>query len=110
MKVVNREMELLCNKCGYKKQLGTSVDAKDVLICTECQSTDVTLVDTGGINIKIDGVNRSTISNLIRDIGVDENTIVNICKGLAENISIYDVFNFLAKQGQIKEEGKDGDE
>lgn len=86
-------MELVCNKCGYKRQLGTSVGAKEVFVCTECQSRDVRLVDTGGVNIKVDGIN--------------ENTVVNIVKELAKNISVYDIFGFLAKQGQGKEEDKD---
>lgn len=84
-------MELKCNKCGYKRQLGTTVGAKEVFVCTECQGTDMTLIDTGGVNIKVDGIN--------------ENTVVNIVKELAKNINIYDIFSFLAKQG-----GGDGDE
>ena len=82
-------MELVCNKCGYKKNLGNFVRTDEVFVCTECQSKDVKLVDTGGVVIKVDGIN--------------EDTIVNIIKELASNVSIYDIFNFLAKQGQVKE-------
>ena len=82
-------MELVCNKCKFRRNLGNSVNADEVLICTECQSKDVKLVDTGGVVIKVDGIN--------------ENTIVNIIKELASNVSVYDIFNFLAKQGEVKD-------
>jgi len=84
----------VCKKCGYKRDLGNSVNTNEVFICTECQSKDVKLVDTGGVVIKVDGIN--------------ENTIVNIIKELAQNISVYDIFGFLAKQGEVKE--KDDEE
>ena len=87
-------MELVCKKCGYKRDLGNSVNTDEVFVCTECQSKDVKLVDTGGVVIKVDGIN--------------EHTIVNIVKELASNVSVYDIFNFLAKQGQVKE--KDDEE
>lgn len=87
-------MELVCNKCGYKRNLGNSVNTDEVFVCVECQSKDVKLVDTGGVVIKVDGIN--------------ENTVVNIIKELASNVSVYDIFNFLAKQGQVKE--KDDEE
>ena len=49
-------MELVCKKCGYRKNLGKFVDMHDgVLVCTECGSNDVKLVDSSGVNIKIDG-------------------------------------------------------
>ena len=89
-------MEIVCNECGFKRSIGTIVHAKEVFVCTECQSTDVKLVDTGGINIKVDGIN--------------EDTIVNIIKELAKNVSVYDIFGFLAKQGQGQIEEKDKDE
>jgi len=82
-------MEIICNKCGYKRNLGKSVQADEIFICTECESKDVKLVDTGGVVIKVDGIN--------------ENTIVNIIKELASNVSVYDIFNFLAKQGEVKD-------
>lgn len=87
-------MEIVCKKCGYKRNLGNSVNTDEVFVCTECQSKDVKLVDTGGVVIKVDGIN--------------ENTIVNIIKELASNVSVYDIFSFLAKQGQDKE--KDDEE
>ena len=88
-------MELVCRKCGYKIDVGGNLDPQDerLLRCSECNSTDVKLVDVGGINIKVDGIN--------------EDTIVNVIKELAKNVNVYDVFAFLAKQGQGKDKDKD---
>lgn len=86
-------MELVCEKCGYKKQIGTTVSAGDIFVCTECGSKSVKLVDTGGVVIRVDGIN--------------ENTVVNIVKELAKSVSVYDIFGFLAKQGESKEKDKD---
>ena len=86
-------MELVCNKCGFRRNIGTVVHTKEVFVCTECTSTDVKLVDAGGVVIKVDGVN--------------QDTIINVVKELASNISIYDIFNFLAKQGKVKEKDDD---
>ncbi len=88
-------MELVCNKCGYKKDLGKAADLQGTRFkCLECRSDDVKLIDSGGgVNIKVDGIT--------------EDTIVNIIKELAKNVSVYDIFGFLAKQGQVKEKDKD---
>lgn len=86
-------MEIVCNKCGYKRNLGKSVQADEIFICTECQSKDVRLIDTGGVVIKVDGINVEFI----------QDTVVNFVKELASNISVYDIFNMLAKQGEVKE-------
>jgi len=83
-------MEIVCNKCKFRRNLGNNVQADDIFICTECQSKDVRLVDTGGVVIKVDGIN--------------ENTIVNIIKELASNVSVYDIFKFLAKQDDNKDD------
>ncbi len=86
-------MELVCNKCGFRTNIGTSTTTKDIFVCTECQSTDMKLIDTGGVNIKVDGLT--------------ENTVVNIIKELAKNVSVYDIFAFLAKQGHVQEKDKE---
>jgi DNA-directed RNA polymerase subunit RPC12/RpoP len=88
-------MELVCGDCGYKIDVGGNLDpkAKSILVCSECGSKNVKLVDVGGINIKIDGIN--------------EDTIVHVIKELAKNVNVYDVFSFLAKQGQGKKKDED---
>ena len=90
-------MELVCGDCGYKVNIGSSITAQsDIWKCSECGSKNVKLVDISGVNIKVDGIN--------------EDTIVHIIKELAKNINVYDVFSFLAKQGQSKDEKKDKDD
>jgi hypothetical protein len=87
-------MELVCRKCGYKIDVGGNLDPnyEGKKVCSECGSTDVRLVDVGGINIKVDGIN--------------EDTIVHVIKELAKNVNVYDVFSFLANQGQGKKKDK----
>lgn len=88
-------MELVCRKCGYKIDVGGNLDPSDERLskCSECGSTDIKLVDVGGINIKVDGIN--------------EDTIVHVIKELAKNVNVYDIFSFLAKQGQGKKKDED---
>lgn len=88
-------MELVCKDCGYKIDVGGNLDpkAKSILVCSECGSKNVVLVDVGGINIKIDGIN--------------EDTIVHVIKELAKTVNVYDIFSFLANQGQVKKKDKD---
>jgi hypothetical protein len=88
-------MEFVCRDCGYKIDVGGNLDPKDERLskCSECGGTNVKLVDVGGINIKVDGIN--------------EETIVNVIKELAKNVNVYDIFSFLAKQGQVKDKDSD---
>jgi len=87
-------MELVCKECGYKVNIGSSViPTPDIWTCPECGSKNVKLVDISGVNIKVDGIS--------------EDTIVHIIKELAKNVNVYDVFSFLAKQGQSKNEKED---
>ena len=83
-----------CKKCGYKIDVGGHLDPRDDRLskCSECGSTDIRLVDVGGINIKVDGIN--------------EDTIVHVVKELAKSVNVYDIFAFLAKQGQNKDTSK----
>ena len=92
-------MEIVCKKCGYKRDLGKYVAVANVILsgsvprCPECSSTDLKLVDGGGgVNIKIDGIT--------------EDVIVDIIKELANNISLTDIVGFFAKprnQGDLEE-------
>lgn len=78
-------MEVVCNKCGYRRNVGSSLQTLDTVFrCTECGSNDVRLVDTGGINIKIDGLTEDTIRAIVGE--------------LAKNISIADVWKFFLKK------------
>ena len=78
-------MEMVCNKCKYKMDVGKTVDvehalANNKLMCPECKSTDVKLVDASGVNIKVDGIT--------------EDVIVDIVKELAGNITLVDIMEF----------------
>lgn len=78
-------MEMVCNNCGYRKNLGKNVERRnlDFEYCPECHGTNIKLVDAGGVNIKIDGIT--------------EDVIVDIIKELANNISLTDIVGFFAK-------------
>jgi len=87
-------MEVVCNKCGYKIDIGRSVAVEhahdnDIFKCKECGNFDVTLVDTGGINIKVDGIS--------------EDVIVDVIKEIAGNITLVDIVDFF-KGGKPKQE------
>jgi len=97
-------MEMICNVCGYKINIGKTVDVEHALknnklMCPECKSADVKLVDAGGVNIKVDGIT--------------EDVIVDIVKELAGNITLVDILEFFKggkpKQGEQTEQGKQGD-
>jgi len=87
-------MEVVCNKCGYRRNVGGILRANDVssvhqffsdvLKCTECESVDVRLVDSGGLNIKIDGVNEDTVRVVISE--------------LMKSVSLKDIWNFFTKK------------
>ena len=83
-------MEMICNKCGYKVDVGKTVEIEHAVdthmfICTECNSTDVRLVDIGGgLNITVDGIN--------------EDTLVHIAKELTKNFTVADVISFFSKK------------
>jgi len=77
-------MEIVCNKCGYKRNLGKRIDVLNTdLKCQECGDSDIKLVDASGVNIKVDGIT--------------EDVIVDIVKELASNISLTDIVGFFAK-------------
>ena len=77
-------MEIICNNCGYRKNLGKTVERKTLEFeCPECQGTNMKLVDASGVNIKVDGIT--------------EDVIVDIVKELASNISLTDIVGFFAK-------------
>lgn len=91
-------MEMICNECKYKIDVGRSVDVKhaldnDKLRCLECKSSDVKLVDASGVNIKVDGLT--------------EDVIVNIAKELAGNISLIDVIDFFKGKPSQEEQNKE---
>ena len=92
-------MEMICNACGYKMNIGNTVDIKhaldnDKLKCPECESFDVKLVDAGGVNIKVDGIT--------------EDVIVDIVKELAGNISLVDVIDFFKGKPELKGQDEEG--
>lgn len=93
-------MEMICNKCKYKMDIGREVDVKhaldnDKLRCLECKSFDVKLVDASGVNIKVDGIT--------------EDVIVDIVKELAGNITLIDIVEFFkgGKPTQGEQKGQD---
>lgn len=75
-------MEVTCSECGFKKDVGKTVDVSSVesISCPKCGCTNVVITDTSGIKIRIDGIS--------------EEMIINIIKELGKNVSIYDVFKF----------------
>jgi len=90
-------MEMICNICGYKMNIGRTVDVKHALenkklMCPECKNADVKLVDASGVNIKVDGVT--------------EDVIVDIIKELAGNITLVDIMDFF-KGGMKKTDEQD---
>lgn len=96
-------MEMICNKCKYKIDVGRTVDVKyalesNKLVCPECKSVDVKLTDASGVNIKVDGLT--------------EDVIVDIVKELAGNITLIDIVEFFKggkpTQGEQKEQDGKG--
>ena len=93
-------MEMICNACGYRTNLGRKIDVElafvnKVFMCAECKGTDMRLVEAGGVNIKVDGIT--------------EDVIVDVIKEVAGNITLADVMGFF-KGGKEKQEGKGGDD
>jgi hypothetical protein len=83
-------MEVVCNKCGTRRNVGGIVQIKDFIedkerfFCLECDSHDMRLVDSGGINIKVDGINEDTIRAIVSE--------------LAKSVSLADLWKFFTKK------------
>jgi len=94
-------MEMICNECGYKQNVGKTVDVKhaldnDKLKCSECKSFDVKLVDAGGVNIRVDGIT--------------EDVIVDVIKEFAGNITLIDVIDFFKGKSSLEEQKEKDDQ